>query len=109
MIPLQYYYILSVVLFIIGALGVLLRRNVLLILMCLELMLAAANLSLVASSRYANTFLAAKTSGVFAGQIYVFLIFTVAAAEVALGLALALTLYRVKKTTNIDDLDEMRW
>lgn len=108
MIPLQYYYLLSSVLFIIGISGVLLRRNILIILMCLELMLASANLSLVASSRYLNPAIA-KGTGVLAGQVYVFLIFTVAAAEVAVGLSILIAIFKVKKTINIDDLDEMRW
>lgn len=108
MIPLQYYYILSAVLFIIGVAGVLLRRNILIILMCLELMLASANLSLVASSRYLKPVIA-NGAGVMAGQVYVFLIFTVAAAEVAVGLSILVAIFRVKKTVNIDDLDEMRW
>jgi len=108
MVPLQYYYFLSAVLFIIGGVGVLLRRNILIILMCLELMLASANLSLVASSRYLRPIIA-EGPAVISGQVYVFLIFTVAAAEVAVGLSILVAIFRIKKTVNIDDLDEMRW
>lgn len=90
---------LSSVLFIIGVLGVLLRRSALLIFMSVELMLNAANLAFVA---YAHRWVQLD------GQIFVFFVMAVAAAEVAVGLALIVTIFRTKRSTNVDDLAALR-
>lgn len=87
------------VLFAIGFFGVLLRRNTLVIYMCLELMLNAVNLALVAFSRYNNT---------MDGNIFVFFIITVAAAEVAVGLAIIVALYRRRQTVMVEELNELK-
>lgn len=89
---------LSMVLFIIGALGVLLRRNAIIIFMSVELMLNAGNLALAAFARY---------WGNLDGQIFVFFVMTVAAAEVAVGLALIVAIFRNKQSINIDELHQM--
>ena len=90
MIPTAYYLILSAMLFIIGAVGVLTRRNMLVILMCVELMLNSVNLTLVAASRQ---------WGNFNGHVFVFMIMAVAAAEVAVGLAIIISHNRLTDTT----------
>ena len=92
---LEHYLVVSVLLFGLGLLGVLVRRNLLIIYMSLEMMLNAANLALVAFSRFTNH---------LNGQVMVFFIITVAAAEVAVGLALIVALYRKRQTGNVDDL-----
>ena len=94
-VGLEHYLVVSALLFGLGLLGVLVRRNLLIIYMSLEMMLNAANLALVAFSRF---------SGHLNGQIMVFFIITVAAAEVAVGLALIVALYRKRQTANVDDL-----
>jgi NADH-quinone oxidoreductase subunit K len=99
-IPLEYYLWLSAALFTIGVLGVLYRRNAIIIFMCIELMLNAVNLLLVAFSNYYN-----DTSG----QVFVFFIMAVAAAEVAVGLAILIMMYRNTKTTDINTLDRLKW
>ncbi len=99
MIPLSYYVILSAILFTIGALGVLVRRNAIILFMSVELMLNAANLAFVAFSRF---------FGELSGQIFVFFVITVAAAEVAVGLALIVAIFRTKESINIDDLNELK-
>src|SRR5580704_18044682 len=101
MITLGDYLIVSGLLFAIGFAGVMLRRNIIIIFMCLELMLNAANLSLVAFSRFH------LDAGLpdYNGQILVFFIITVAAAEVAVGLAIIVALYRVKQTTHVEDIN----
>lgn len=99
------YLLVSGLLFTIGLAGVLLRRNILIIFMCLELMLNAANLSLVAFSRY-NL---AKGVQDFNAQVFVFFIITVAAAEVAVGLAIIVALYRARQTTHVEDLNRMKF
>lgn len=96
---LETYTILSAVLFAIGFFGVLLRRNTLVIFMSLELMLVAATLALVAFSRYYGT------SG---GNVFVFFILTVAAAEVAVGLAIIVALFRKRQTIQVDQLDALK-
>jgi NADH-quinone oxidoreductase subunit K len=101
-ITLSHYITLSSILFLIGVTGVIMRRNILIIYMGLELMLNAANLALIAFNRFAPT-------PVLDGQILVFFIITVAAAEVAVGLALIVALYRVRSTTNVLDLKEMKF
>ena len=98
-VSLNEYLIVSAVLFSIGLLGVIVRRNVLIIYMCLELMLNAANLALVSFSRFNNN---------LDGQVMVFFIITVAAAEVAVGLALIVALYRRRQTTRVEDLATMK-
>lgn len=100
MIPLSYYLILSALLFSIGVIGVLLRSNAIIMIMCIELMLNAVNLSFVALSRYLN---------LMDGQIFVFFIMTVAAAEVAVGLAIVVALFRVKETADADRVNLMKW
>lgn len=99
MIPISYYLVVSALLFITGAIGVLMRRNALIMLMCLELMLNAVNLSFVAYARMLND---------MGGHVFVFLSITVAAAEVAVGLAIILTIYRTKTTVDADYLTLMR-
>jgi NADH-quinone oxidoreductase subunit K len=93
------YVILSAVLFGIGFLGVLLRRNTLVIYMCLELMLVASTLALVAFSRF---------NGTMEGNIFVFFILTVAAAEVAVGLAIVVALFRRTQSVRVDRLDTLK-
>ncbi len=98
MIETEAYIILSTVLFVLGAMGVLLRRNAILVFMSVELMLNAANLALVAFSRHWQE---------VDGQIFVFFVITVAAAEVAVGLALIVTIFRTRSSINIDQLHQM--
>lgn len=100
------YLIVSGALFAIGFAGVLLRRNVIIIFMALELMLNAANLSLVAFARFR-----VSASGMpdYNAQILVFFIITVAAAEVAVGLAIIVALYRARRTTHVEDISQMRF
>ena len=99
-IGLQHYLVVSVLLFCIGLMGVLIRRNVLVMYMSLELMLNAANLALVGFSRFNNN---------LDGQVLVIFVITVAAAEVALGLALIVALYRRRQTTHVEDLATMKF
>ena len=98
MVSTESYLMLSFVLFILGTMGVLLRRNAILLFMSVELMLNAANLALVAFARQ---------WGQTTGQIFVFFVITVAAAEVAVGLALIVAIFRNKHSINIDELHEM--
>ncbi len=98
MVETEAYVILSAVLFIMGAMGVMLRRNAILVFMSVELMLNAANLALVAFARKWNA---------VDGQVFVFFVITVAAAEVAVGLALIVAIFRTKKSINIDELHLM--
>ena len=98
-IGLNHYLILSAALFCIGVLGVILRRNAIVIFMSVELMLNAANLAFVAFARYL---------GSVEGQIFVFFVMSVAAAEVAVGLAIIIALYKNKGTVNIDEANTMR-
>jgi len=93
------YVLLSAALFAIGFLGVVVRRNTLVIYMCLELMLVAATLALVAFSRF---------NGTEDGDVFVFFILTVAAAEVAVGLAIIVALFRARHTVQVDRLDSLR-
>jgi NADH-quinone oxidoreductase subunit K len=96
----SFYLALSATLFTIGVVGVLTRRNAIVILMCIELMLNSVNLTFVAFSRY----LASMT-----GQIFVLMTVAVAATEVAIGLGLIIALYRQKKTADIDDANILKW
>lgn len=103
---LSQYLFVSGLLFSIGLAGVLLRRNVIIIFMCLELMLNAANLSLVAFSRFN---LNAEGIPNYNGQVLVFFIITVAAAEVAVGLAIIVALFRARQTTHVEDLSSLKF
>lgn len=106
MITLGNYLIVSGMLFAIGFAGVMLRRNLIVILMSLELMLNAANLSLVAFSRFL-----VDPSGLpnYNAQVFVFFIITVAAAEVAVGLAILVALYRAQQTTDLKDISSLKF
>lgn len=110
---LAHYLAVSGLLFAIGLAGVLLRRNIIIIFMCLELMLSAANLSLVAFSRFLPVVqpVLDPTNPLpnYNGQILVFFIITVAAAEVAVGLAIIVALFRAKQTTHVEDLDTLKF
>ncbi|MBI4548331.1 MAG: NADH-quinone oxidoreductase subunit NuoK [Ignavibacteriae bacterium] len=99
-IALHHYLALSAILFTIGVVGVLTRRNAIIVFMCVELMLNSVNLSLVAFSAYL---------GNPTGQILVFFVMTVAAAEAAVGLAIIIALFRNKQTVNIDEINIMKW
>ena len=101
-IPLSWYLILAAALFCIGLFGVLSRRNAIAILLGIELMLNAVNINLVAFWRYSDP---ARMSG----QVFAVIVFAVAAAEVAVGLALIISVYRRRKTVVADDLDLMKW
>ena len=102
-VGLQHYLVVSALLFAIGLLGVIMRRNILVMYMSLELMLNSANLALVAFSRYS-----AEVKNSLDGQILVFFIITVAAAEVAVGLALIVALYRRRQSAHVEDLTTMK-
>ena len=106
MITLGDYLIVSAILFAIGFAGVMLRRNLIVILMSLELMLNAANLSLVAFSRYR---VGADGLPNYNAQVFVFFIITVAAAEVAVGLAIIVALYRARQTTHVEDINALKF
>ena len=99
MVPTVYYLALSAVLFILGVIGVLVRRNAILIFMSVELMLNAANLAFVAFARL---------HGEVIGQIFVFFVMTVAAAEVAVGLALIVAIFHTKQSIDVDELSAMK-
>ncbi len=99
-IGLSTYLALSAIMFIIGVIGALSRRNVIIVFMCIELMLNSVNLTLVAYS----SFLGDAT-----GQILVFFVMAVAAAEAAVGLAIVIALFRNKQTVNIDEINLMKW
>lgn len=98
-VPLSYYLLLSAILFAIGAGGVLIRQNAIIILMCVEMMMNAVNLTFIAFSRYLDS---------ATGQIFVFMIMAVAAVEVAVGLALLVELNRHKQAVNIDEIDTLK-
>jgi len=100
MIPPQHLLVLSLVLLAIGMTGVLLRRNVIIILMSIELILNAANINFVAFSRYWNNLV---------GQIFSVFNITIAAAEVAVGLAIVIALFRNRDTVNVDEMNLMKW
>jgi NADH-quinone oxidoreductase subunit K len=105
-LTLNHYLLVSGLLFTIGFAGVLLRRNIIIIFMCLELMLNAANLSLVAFSRF-NVGVDGLPN--FNAQVLVFFIITVAAAEVAVGLAIIVALFRVRQTTHVEDITSLKF
>ena len=100
MVPLTHYLILSATLFSIGVLGVLINRNAIVVFMCIEIMLNAVNISLIAFDRYLNQ---------HDGQIFSFMVICVAAAEVSIGLAIVIALFRNKPTVNLDELNLMKW
>jgi NADH-quinone oxidoreductase subunit K len=102
MIPLSWYLALSAVLFTIGVIGVIIQRNVIVLFMCVELMLNAVNLTLVAFSRYQGP------QGNITGQLFVFIVMTVAAAEAAVGLAIIISLFRNRETLNVDEADLLK-
>jgi NADH-quinone oxidoreductase subunit K len=99
-IPQEYYLILSAVLFIIGVTGVLIRRNAIIVFMSIELMLNSVNLTLVTFSSYL---------GDSNGQMLVFFVMAVAAAEAAVGLAIIIALFRNKNTVHLDQINIMKW
>ena len=105
-LTLNHYLLASGLLFSVGFAGVLLRRNIIIIFMCLELMLSAANLSLVAFSRF-NVNPAGAPQ--YQAQVFVFFIITVAAAEVAVGLAIIVALFRARQTTHVEDINSLKF
>lgn len=100
MVPLSYYLTLSAVIFVVGVIGVLICRNAIVIFMSIELMLNAVNLALIAFAHFWNR---------VDGQVIVFIVMTVAAAEAAVGLAVILNIFRQKESINIDNVNIMRW
>lgn len=101
-VPLEYYLMLAAILFSIGVYGVLARKNAVLILISIELMLNAVNINLVA-------FAAHFSPKALAGQIFTIFTIAVGAAEIGVGLAIILTLYRLRETVNIDEIDLLKW
>ena len=99
MLPVDWYLIVSAILFTIGVIGVLIRRNPLIIFMSIELMLNAVNLSFVTFSRYLDS---------VDGQMFVFLVLTVAAAEVVVGLAIIVSIFHTRRDIDVDDMDMLR-
>lgn len=100
MLALNNYLILSAILFSIGTIGVLIRRNAIVIFMCVEMMLNAVNLTFIAFSKYL---------GNIDGQIFVFFVMTVAAAEAAVGLALMIAFYKNRESIDVEDVNVMKW
>jgi NADH-quinone oxidoreductase subunit K len=99
-IQIEYYLLLSAALFTIGVVGVLIRRNAIMVFMSIELMLNSANLTLITFSSYLGNSI---------GQLFVFFVMAVAAAEAAVGLAIIIALFRNKKTVNIDEVNIFKW
>ncbi len=99
---LQHYLILSAVLFCVGLIGALSKRNAVVVLMCIEIMLNAANIALVAFSRFV-------TPSLLTGQAFAIFVMTVAAAEAAVGLAIVVSIYRARKTTDVNQINLMKW
>jgi NADH-quinone oxidoreductase subunit K len=100
MITPSYYLALSIIIFAIGIVGVLVRRNAIVILMCIEMMMGAAGLAFITFSRYLNS---------LDGQVAVFLVMAVAAAEVAVGLGIILSIFRHKETIDVDEINLLKW
>ncbi|OGC86765.1 MAG: NADH-quinone oxidoreductase subunit K [candidate division Zixibacteria bacterium RBG_16_48_11] len=100
MVPLNYYLILSALIFAIGVVGVLINRNAIVVFMSIEIMLNAVNLSLIAFSQF---------RGSPVGQVIVFLVMAVAAAEAADGLAIILVIHRSRESINVDEVNLMKW
>ncbi len=99
-VPISYYLILSATMFVIGVAGVMTRRNVIVVFMCIELMLNSVNLTLVAYS---------SALGDLTGQMLVLFVMAVAAAEAAVGLAIVIALFRNKQTVDIDEINILKW
>ena len=99
-VPSIYYLIVSALIFAIGAVGVLVRRNAIVIFMCIEMMLSAVNLTLITVSHYLNS---------LDGVLMVFFVMTVAAAEAAVGLAIFVLLFRGRKTIKVDEINLLKW
>lgn len=99
-VPLDYYIILSAFLFAIGAIGVVISRNLIVMFMAVEIMLNAANLALIAFSRFLRN---------MDGHVFVFLVMTVAAAEAAVGLAIVIAVFRNRESVNADSFNLMKW
>ena len=99
-VPAIYFLIVSAVIFAIGAIGVLVRRNAIVIFMCIEMMLSAVNLTLITASHYLNS---------LDGVLMVFFVMTVAAAEAAVGLAIFVLLFRGRKTIKVDEINLLKW
>ncbi len=100
MIPTWHYLVLAAALFVVGIIGVLTRRNILIVLMSLELILNAVNINLVAFARHHDS---------VQGQVFAIFIITVAAAEAAVGLGILLAFFRNRETTNLDEIDLLKW
>jgi NADH-quinone oxidoreductase subunit K len=99
-IPIEYYLILSAFMFIVGVTGVLTKRNAIIVFMSVELMLNSANLTMLTFASY---------MGSTVGQLFVFFVMTVAAAEAAIGLAIIIAIFRNKLTVNIDEINILKW
>ncbi|PKL85509.1 MAG: NADH-quinone oxidoreductase subunit NuoK [Ignavibacteriae bacterium HGW-Ignavibacteriae-1] len=99
-IPIEYYLVLSGIIFSIGTIGVITRRNAIIIFMSIELMLNSVNLTFVG---FAANF------GDSSGQVFVFFVMSVAAAEAAIGLAIVIALFRIKQTVNVDEINILKW
>jgi NADH-quinone oxidoreductase subunit K len=99
-IPIEYYLILSAFMFIVGVTGVLTKRNAIIVFMSVELMLNSAKLTMIAFASY---------MGSSVGQLFVFFVMTVAAAEAAIGLAIIIAIFRNKLTVNIDEINILKW
>jgi NADH-quinone oxidoreductase subunit K len=99
-VRIEFFLVMAALLFTIGAVGVLIRRNAIVMLMCVELMLNAVNLTFVAFAQESQT---------MTGHIFAFFVMTVAAAEAAVGLAIVIALFRRRRTTDVDDASLMRW
>jgi len=100
MIPIEVYLIFAAILFVIGAYGVLVKNNTIVVLMCIELMLNAANINFIVFSAFTTDVL---------GQVFVIMTISIAAAEVAVGIAILLNAYKMRKTIEADSLASMRW
>jgi NADH-quinone oxidoreductase subunit K len=100
MVPLDYYIILSAFLFVVGVIGVVVSRNLIVMFMAVEIMLNAANLAIMAFSRHLR---------LMDGHVFVFLVMTVAAAEAAVGLAIIIAVFRGRESVNADNLNMMKW
>jgi NADH:ubiquinone oxidoreductase subunit K len=101
-VGLEHYLVLAVVLFCIGLYGVFSRRNAIVILMCIEIMLNAVNIALIAFARYI-------TPGILLGQVFALFVIAAAAAEAAVGIAIIITIYHRRGTVNVDKYDIMKW
>jgi len=112
MVPLSWYLILSAILFTLGVLGFLIKRNIITIFMSIELMLNAVNLTFVAFANYWNAHPAKLASGAevvpLSGHVFVFFVMVVAAAEAAVGLAIIISIYRTRSTLNVDQVNLLK-